>query len=558
MWQSLSISKKIVASLFILIIGYFISMLYGYIVGGQTIHSLKNTSDYLFPATIQSQAALGAFNEQVKMYNDAVMLGDAEKLTTAKDEAAKVQLALKNLSTYEGLTEEQKNDAEATLKKFTEFFTLAQKTYSGLVSADEDGGDGENQAKNIQKLASDTETLRAKLESYVNDSGNNLKAKLADVGEATKRLRFMNMIIFLIVVIGSMLLVTAIINKSVNLPLQNTLNMIRDIAEGEGDLTKRLEVGSKDEVGELAKWFNEFIDHLQKMITNIAVNADSVHNSSQDLSKLAEVMSQESDQTSKKADMVSDSAKDMNSNMTSLAAAMEEASSNTNIVATATEEMTSTINEIAGNSEKARVITDKAVEQARTSSDRVQKLGIAAEEIGKVTETITEISEQTNLLSLNATIEAARAGEAGKGFAVVANEIKELARQTAEATQDIKEKVEGIQNSTAGTVNDIEKISSVINDVNEIVSTIAASVEEQSVTTNEIANNIVHLSSGIQEVNENVSQSSQFSGQIATDIAEVNHSASEISASTTKMNDNTEKLATLATQLKEMVEKFKV
>lgn len=156
--------------------------------------------------------------------------------------------------------------------------------------------------------------------------------------------------------------------------------------------------------------------------------------------------------------------------------------------------MTTTINEIAQNTEKANTITGEAVSEAKGASDNVDELGSAAQEISKVTETVTEISEQTNLLALNATIEAARAGDAGKGFAVVANEIKELARQTAEATQDIKRRIEGIQDSTSGTVTKIQQISKVINDVNDIVSTIASSVEEQSVTTKEIATNVAQAS----------------------------------------------------------------
>jgi methyl-accepting chemotaxis protein len=148
------------------------------------------------------------------------------------------------------------------------------------------------------------------------------------------------------------------------------------------------------------------------------------------------------------------------------------------MIASSAEQMASTINEIAENSERARGITSSAADQAKNSAERVSGLGTAAQKISKVTETITEISEQTNLLALNATIEAARAGEAGKGFAVVANEIKELARQTAEATQEIKKKIAGIQDSTSVAIADIDKIPTVINDVNQLVSSIATAVEE--------------------------------------------------------------------------------
>ena len=341
-------------------------------------------------------------------------------------------------------------------------------------------------------------------------------------------------------------------------PISQVVGGLKDIAEGEGDLTTRLEVKSKDEVGELARWFNTFVEKLQAMIKDIAGNSDILGTSSTELSAISRQMSSGAEQTSGKANTAAVSAEEMSSNMNSVASAMEQAATNINVMATSTEEMTATINEIARNTEKASTIANKAVTQTRTASDNVDELGKAAREISKVTETITEISEQTNLLALNATIEAARAGDAGKGFAVVANEIKELARQTAEATQDIKERIEGIQGSTSETVTGIGEISKVIDDVNEIVSTIAVSVEEQSVTTKEIATNVAQASTGIHEVNENVAQSSTVAGDIAKDISEVNRAATEMSGSSSQVNTSSEELNKLAEQLKELVGRFKV
>ena len=348
------------------------------------------------------------------------------------------------------------------------------------------------------------------------------------------------------------------ITRSITKPVKTVVDGLKDIAEGEGDLTKRLELKSQDEIGELAKWFNTFMEKLQGIIKDIAGNAESLDSSSNELSAISQQMSSGSEQTSSKANTVATATEEMSSNMSSVAAASEEASTNVGMVATASEQMTGVINEIAQNTEKARTITGEAVSQAVSASEKVDELGRAANEIGKVTETITEISEQTNLLALNATIEAARAGEAGKGFAVVANEIKDLAKQTAEATGEIKNKIEGIQGSTEGTVTQIEQISKVINDVNEMVGTIATAVEEQSVTTKEIARNVVQASQGIQEVTENVAQSSTVAGEIARDITEVNQAAGEMSNSSSQVNMSAEELSKLAEQLKEMVGKFKV
>jgi methyl-accepting chemotaxis protein len=363
-------------------------------------------------------------------------------------------------------------------------------------------------------------------------------------------------IIIILFVLGAG--VITYISRKITIPIKHACEMLKDIAQGEGDLTKRLKVETKDEVGEMADWFNKFIDTIQKIIKDVAQNANQVREASGELSIISKQMTSGAEQTSEKANVVAAAGEEMSSNMSSVAAATEEAATNVNMVASAAEQMIATINEIAQNSEKASNITGEAVAQTQSASHKVDELGIAANEIGKVVETITEISEQVNLLALNATIEAARAGEAGKGFAVVANEIKDLAKQTAEATLEIKAKIGAIQGSTDATVSEIGQILKVINDVNEIVSTIATAVEEQSITTKEIAENVVQASQGIQGVNENVAQSSSVAGDIAKDIADVNQASGAMSSSSSQVNMSAEALARLSETLNGMVGKFKV
>lgn len=335
---------------------------------------------------------------------------------------------------------------------------------------------------------------------------------------------------------------------------------IKETAQGvaAGDMTKRVENESKDELGELALAFNSVAEANQTIILELKERAEKLNESSSQLSEISSQMSSGAEDMSSRSNTVATAAEEMNANMNSVAAATEEASTNTSLVAASAEEMITVINEIAANSDKGRNITIEAVAEAKNASEKVNELGKAADEIGKVSEAITEISDQTNLLALNATIEAARAGEAGKGFAVVANEIKELAKQTAEATGTIKSNISMIQDSTKGTVTQIEEISKIINDVNEIVTTIATAVEEQSVTTKEIAGNISQASEGIQEVTENVAQSSTVSGEIAGDIAEVNQAASEITNSSSQVNINAEELAQIGKQLQEMIARYQV
>ncbi len=262
--------------------------------------------------------------------------------------------------------------------------------------------------------------------------------------------------------------------------------------------------------------------------------------------------------TSGKAHGVAAAAEEMTSNVVSVAAGMEEASTNLSSVASATEQMTSTIGEIAGNSEKARRITEEATRQAVRISEQMNQLGVAAHEIGKVTEAITEISSQTNLLALNATIEAARAGSAGKGFAVVANEIKALAQQTAAATEDIKAKIASVQTSTTGGIAEIEKVSQVIHDVSDIVGSIAAAIEEQSTVTKDIARNIAEASAGVQDANKRVSETSVATAEIAKEIASVDEVAGQMSAGSEQVRGSASQLSQVAEQLQTTVSRFRV
>lgn len=341
-------------------------------------------------------------------------------------------------------------------------------------------------------------------------------------------------------------------------PIRRVVDMFKDIAEGEGDLTKRLEVKGKDEVAEMATWFNVFMDKLQLLIREISENSKTLEGSSSGLTSIAGQLAKGTVDMLSRSNGVAAAAEEMSTNMTNVAAASEQASTNVNMVAAATEEMTVTVREIAQNSEKARGITEKAVENTNNAKAKVNELGQAALQISKVTEVITEISEQTNLLALNATIEAARAGEAGKGFAVVANEIKELAKQTATATQEIKSRIDGIQSSTNVTVVEIEQISKIIVEINDIVGTIATAVEEQSVSSQEISNNISQASQGIAEVNENVIQTSTVAASISDDIGGINHGLQDISENSSQVDGRAGELSKLALQLQSLVGRFKI
>ncbi|MBU1418588.1 MAG: cache domain-containing protein [Proteobacteria bacterium] len=390
------------------------------------------------------------------------------------------------------------------------------------------------------------------------DNIDSTKAALDDKMGKLTRSKTINMLLIAGLIFLTIIALNIIIVFGITSGLKQLITSLRDVTEGDGDLTRRIDIRSSDELGELATLFNNFLAELQGIIKRLAESALNVRARSTELSNISlELLSNATD-TSQRAENVASSSEEMSANLNNVAAAMEESSTNTNMVAAAAEEMSATINEIAENAERGREVSAKAVDQATSASEKMTELGQAADKIGKVTETITEISEQTNLLALNATIEAARAGEAGKGFAVVANEIKELAKQTAEATLNIKALIDDVQVTSRTTREEISQISSVIGGVNNIVATIATAVEEQTAATREIANNISQASEGIQEVNENVNQSSTVAIDITRDITEVSSSAQRISKNSNEVKNSAEDLLARSTELSDIVGRFKI
>ena len=358
------------------------------------------------------------------------------------------------------------------------------------------------------------------------------------------------------VVFTAIIVLCLLIVAGINGRLKEMIACFQVVAQG--DLTQRVRADSSNELSQLGRSFNIVLEKQQTIVGKISSKSGEMDRSATALTQIAAQMSVGAEDTSSRANRVSVASKEVSANLSTVAAAMEQSSSSTSLVATAAEQMTATINEIAQNAEKAKTISDEAVHQSRNTTEKMDDLSKAALSIGKVTEAITEISEQTNLLALNATIEAARAGEAGKGFAVVANEIKELAKQTAEATLDIKHQIEGIQQTTHAATGEIGQIGTVIDRVNEIVAIISTAVEEQNATTQEIATNIFQSSQGIQEVNQNVGQSSAMASRITQDIADVNASAGDISSSSNQIKLNAADLQQMAIDLNTIAKSFKI
>jgi methyl-accepting chemotaxis protein len=269
-------------------------------------------------------------------------------------------------------------------------------------------------------------------------------------------------------------------------------------------------------------------EQLQEAMALAADSAAALGAPAEELTAVSTEMSANAEETSAQANVVS--------------AAAEEVSVNSQTVAAGVEQMGASIREIAGNASEAAKVAQQAVKVAQSTHATIAKLGASSSDIGKVVNVITSIAEQTNLLALNATIEAARAGEAGKGFAVVANEVKELAKETSKATEDIGQKIESIQNDTRGAVEAIDQITQIIDMISDISSTIASAVEEQTATTNEIGRNVAEAARG--------------SGEIAQNITSVAKAAESTSQGAGNTQQAAAELSRLAIQLQELVQRF--
>jgi len=336
-------------------------------------------------------------------------------------------------------------------------------------------------------------------------------------------------------VIGTGLLLSVVaaifgswLSRGICHPISEAARLVRRVAGK--DLTASVEISSEDEVGQICRSLNEMVYSLAGNMRTIGETSQSVAAASEELDAVSSQVTATSDQASEQA--------------TAVAAAAEQVSSNIFTVATAAEQMGGTINEIAKNASEATRIASQAVRVAQETNSSVAKLGESTLEIGNVIKVITSIAEQTNLLALNATIEAARAGDAGKGFAVVANEVKELAKQTAAATEDISKKIVAIQGDSKGTADAIQKIGCIIDQINEMQTTIASAVEEQTAATNQIARNAAEAARG--------------SGEIKRGVAEVSEAVRTTTQAAGQTLTAAHELAQLAERLESVVKEFKI
>lgn len=435
-------------------------------------------------ARSQSQTSFELLNFAVKLQ------GATQKMVQERDPDAIEALISQN--------ETLAKQAKARIEETTHGDISIARAFDKLVAADAEVTDLLMHAHNAESHQALIEKANPAFEEFlraISENQDRLGQALDDqAAEANTRTRHLQLFVYFLV--GFSILLMCLGNlalvRTISRSLRRLIGMLQDIAEGEGNVTRRLEIAqnSDDELTEVSRLFNLFMDKLHHLLRGVASHTRQLAEASQQLLHASQQITSNSGQTAAQANSVSRLTQQVTQNLQS--------------VSTGAGEMTTTIQSIANNANDAAKVASSAVNTAQAANTTVAKLGQSSAEIGDVIKVITSIAHQTNLLALNATIEAARAGEAGKGFAVVANEVKELAKQTAKATEDISQKITTIQVDTQAAIKAIGSIGGVINQINDISATIAVAVEEQSATTSEMTRNSSEAAAGAADISQNI------------------------------------------------------
>jgi methyl-accepting chemotaxis protein len=524
---NLSIRSTIRLAIGVLGAGYVVQLLLVLWSGSRTQTHMQIASESLFPAALSSQEAEADFQKLTKHYSDAVLLQDEHALSESDESARALIEALGSVAQHISFNPERQKQVSELSRRLADLTARSKSAYGAMIESQ--GKISKQTQETAAELAQDNKQMEAALQELRTKLSGDFQGELEAVTAWSRWQRTLGLILFLVTAACAVVL-AVMVERRVSVPLLRLTNRLKDIAEGEGDLTKRLKIVNQDELGEVSSCFNLFMDKLLDVMRHVAASTEQVASASDELSETSQQITANSAETSTQAQVVSSGSDQVNKNLQT--------------VATGSEQMSASIKEIAKNAHESAKVASGAVRVAEETTQIVGKLGESSTEIGQVIKVITSIAQQTNLLALNATIEAARAGEAGKGFAVVANEVKELAKQTAKATEDISRKIEAIQGDTKSAVGAIGQISGVIKQVNDISNTIAAAVEEQNATTNEMARNVSEAARGSSEITKNIAA-----------VAEAALSTAQGSGASAKAAHS---LAEMAGSLRELVSQFKI
>lgn len=354
------------------------------------------------------------------------------------------------------------------------------------------------------------------------------------------------------------ILIGAFLAHNIKKSIVDINTFLFEMSTSEGDLTRTVSSVSNDEIGEMAVLFNRFISTLRQMMLSVRTDTKKVNESSEKLSTVSRQIATNAKEMALQSTNVASATKQATMNANNISATAEELSSRSSGITLAITELRNSFNEVAKNCQQESQIAIKANSEADHAKETMKRLEISAKEIEDVIKTIVDIADQTNLLALNATIEAASAGKAGKGFAVVANEVKELAKQTAQATEGIRDRILDIQSNTQDAVHAIDTINDVIKELNSTSQTIVSSIEEQKATTNEIADNIASTNEATTHIAMSIQETASGLTEVSSNIHSVDTTAQATANGVNIIKESVMILSQLSTDLREIVEKFKL
>jgi methyl-accepting chemotaxis protein len=492
--------------------------------------------------------------------NTRVRISDIDGLKDSTGSGAKYAQILASRAAMDSAIKEYEKsyvDAEdsanfAELANQSLEYDRRQDTLFGLVSQ---GRILEAHAYRVGHLQPTTKRLEAQLNVVMaKNSGFARKSLEADLASASRTEAIS--IAILLVACGVGLGAGVLLSRSIVNPLVRTGEVLARVSRK--DLSIRLANPGRDEIGDMSRSLDTTLDTLAAVLSGVQANSNDLGSASEEMSTVSHQMSLAASRTAERAGSVSTAAEEMSSSMQAVSAASEQSAASISMVATAVEELSSTVAEIAHNAESTRSEMTTAVRSVEEAASRMELLDASGREIGKVVELIVEIAEQTKLLALNATIEAARAGEAGRGFAVVAGEVKDLAKSTADATEEIRKQIGSMQEATKAAVSGIQGVRKMIDQAAGNVVTIASSVEEQSIATRDIAGNVGQASAGVKEVTRCVAEAADTARSIASDVDAVRHDNGEVDRSSAQVRETAQALSRMASELRAKVLEFKL
>ncbi|MGL1935394.1 MAG: methyl-accepting chemotaxis protein [Fibrobacterales bacterium] len=406
--------------------------------------------------------------------------------------------------------------------------------------------------KKINKTVSDFRTSIHALETVQAELSESLEKEKDRARQKINTIMFA----FSFVTIAINILVAFLLIRSITRPLIKLMNSITDL--GKGVLTHKSGITSLDEIGQMATAADGSIDSLNSVVQKISENSDALSNSSEALNVTTKSVVQSAQNMNSQSQVIAQSTEQVSKKMNNIASAAEQMSTTVSAFASSIEEMSLSSNEIVRSCQKESEIVEIANIRVRSTNEVMSKMQISANEIGKVLDVIKDIADQTNLLALNATIEAASAGDAGKGFAVVASEVKELAKQTATATDEISKQIDTMRNDTKESVKSIEEVSGVIEEVNAISHTIVSAIEQQSATLNDISSGVGNVNASASDVSQNVQESAHLIQDVTHNISDLNNDINKVTNEMNTVEENTLNQSGMAKELKGSVAVFKV